>query len=310
LATILSIGAFSACSVNPNDNNHISYSGYSQGVGTSDVGDTGELSIDVSASEACLASCSEGFSCLEDTCVPTYSDNCNLGEPGQVQCVGDTLIDCFEEGQYVIDCAQWGTTCEYIDGRGYYDCVDCGDLLEVDGTTLTELSTCYGEDVALWCNITIDRRRRIDYRYCNDRFYDFCDEERGWCENLSERFEEYEDDATLMRDHETGMNWQVDCNGEMSRNEAFLFCEDLVIGDYTDWRLPTIEEYREVKTDQADDNDNYQPDGFDDCGNTLWVTDCLEGECVAYVFQEGSEDLLLYPEGSSVQHEFRCVHEE
>ena len=48
-------------------------------------------------------------------------------------------------------------------------------------------------------------------------------------------------DGTLT-DIQTGLMWQQADPGELKWEEAKLYCENLVLGKYNDWRLPTMEE--------------------------------------------------------------------
>jgi hypothetical protein len=51
-------------------------------------------------------------------------------------------------------------------------------------------------------------------------------------------------DGTV-KDRETGLTWEQDNGGMMDFMDAHEYCEGLMIGDLSDWRLPT---YRELST--------------------------------------------------------------
>ena len=52
----------------------------------------------------------------------------------------------------------------------------------------------------------------------------------------------------------SGLMWQTNEAGEMTWQEALMYCENLVLGGYTDWRLPTINELISISK-----SDTYDP---------------------------------------------------
>jgi hypothetical protein len=60
------------------------------------------------------------------------------------------------------------------------------------------------------------------------------------CEWLSDRFYEVEDG--IVKDKQTGLFWQKDNGDRQSFELAIKYCDDLVLGEHEDWRLPTLAE--------------------------------------------------------------------
>jgi len=50
-------------------------------------------------------------------------------------------------------------------------------------------------------------------------------------------------------DTSTGLMWQQDGSNHKNWKDALAYCEDLGLGDYTDWRLPTIKEIKSLVDD-------------------------------------------------------------
>lgn len=48
-------------------------------------------------------------------------------------------------------------------------------------------------------------------------------------------------DGTV-KDRETGLTWEQDDGGRMHFVDAQAYCEELMLGDFSDWRLPSIKE--------------------------------------------------------------------
>ncbi len=50
----------------------------------------------------------------------------------------------------------------------------------------------------------------------------------------------------MVRDNVTGLIWAVETGGLYLWNDAKNYCEGLTIGDYSDWRMPTVNELRSI----------------------------------------------------------------
>lgn len=56
-------------------------------------------------------------------------------------------------------------------------------------------------------------------------------------------------DSVICRDAKTGLMWQIGKSKSItSPKEAVEYAEDLVLADYSDWRLPTTDERKALKT--------------------------------------------------------------
>ena len=56
-----------------------------------------------------------------------------------------------------------------------------------------------------------------------------------------------EDGAGFWKDDATGLNWAGKDNGmPITPNEGRAYCERLKMGDFSDWRLPTVEEVEAI----------------------------------------------------------------
>ncbi|MFI3200817.1 MAG: DUF1566 domain-containing protein [Eubacteriales bacterium] len=78
------------------------------------------------------------------------------------------------------------------------------------------------------------------------------------------------DDGTTY-DHNTGLTWEtIPLGGKMTWEEAVAYCENLTLGGYDDWRIPTVEELFSISDFSNGwpflDTDYFQ---FDDSGVSL-----------------------------------------
>ena len=48
-------------------------------------------------------------------------------------------------------------------------------------------------------------------------------------------------------DHTTGLMWaKYDNNGDINYHDAKLYCENIILSQYNDWRMPTIDELKSL----------------------------------------------------------------
>lgn len=52
--------------------------------------------------------------------------------------------------------------------------------------------------------------------------------------------------TSTWHDSATGLTWQGEGMGTFTFDEALSYCSDITIGEYSDWRLPTIYELRSL----------------------------------------------------------------
>jgi hypothetical protein len=56
-----------------------------------------------------------------------------------------------------------------------------------------------------------------------------------------------QDSAKIWKDGKTGLIWTIEDNGnDLGWNQAKNYCESLTLGGHTDWRLPTIDELKDL----------------------------------------------------------------
>ncbi len=89
--------------------------------------------------------------------------------------------------------------------------------------------------------------------------------------SLAFSFTVNEDGTTT--DHNTGLMWEtIPMGGKMSWEEAIAYCNELELGGYSDWRIPTVEELFSISDFSQGwpylDTDYFQ---FDDSGDSLMM---------------------------------------
>jgi hypothetical protein len=74
-------------------------------------------------------------------------------------------------------------------------------------------------------------------------------------------------------DSKTGLMWaKTDSSGDISWHDAKLYCEYIILSDYTDWRMPTIEELETLFDDSLDGYKTI-------CGHKVKATSQIELSC-------------------------------
>ena len=92
-------------------------------------------------------------------------------------------------------------------------------------------------------------------------------------------------------DAKTGLMWaQTDNMGHITWHDAKLYCENIILSEYNNWRMPTVEE---LKTLFDSSQDSYETI----CGHNIKSAPQIELSC-GFVW---SSEVLPFPGGYSVQ---------
>ncbi|MFA6412767.1 MAG: DUF1566 domain-containing protein [Syntrophales bacterium] len=106
------------------------------------------------------------------------------------------------------------------------------------------------------------------------------------------RFIAYDDDTVL--DTKTGLMWAARDNGSSIKDweNAKSYCENYRGGDYTDWRMPTIDELGGL----TDKRKTYRSD----CGYNVHVAEFIRLTCW-WVWSSDSSKLVYYGDEANPQ---------
>ncbi|MBU3916276.1 DUF1566 domain-containing protein, partial [bacterium] len=103
----------------------------------------------------------------------------------------------------------------------------------------------------------------------------------------------------IVRDGETGLIWQKDEGGEKSWKDGIIYCENLNLSGYSDWRLPD-------KTELS--SSFHLKDSFPDYNNGYYWTSTTNAEDQYYAWGMTGSSGYMFNDGSkeSIYH-IRCV---
>ena len=124
------------------------------------------------------------------------------------------------------------------------------------------------------CGCKTDGTKRCDgdtLRVCSDSRWQIQEECRGGCDSSA-------NECKPSEDPDSGLTWSSRALKTMMWADAVNYCDDLVEGGFSDWRLPTISELRTLIQNCSIS----EPGG--DCAVT---DDCLNSLCWALVGEKG-----------------------
>ncbi|MCH9739874.1 MAG: DUF1566 domain-containing protein, partial [Epsilonproteobacteria bacterium] len=138
-----------------------------------------------------------------------------------------------------------------------------------------------------------------------------------------------DDEKEVVTDSDKGLMWQDDSEASSARNTwreqeagltvitspmssngessvtAFIYCSDLVLAEYTDWRLPSL---AELTTLSSGENNGIQPN-FQNVSSEAYWTSTEENENTAHIidFDVENASSASYAANKDEIHHIRCV---
>ena len=179
--------------------------------------------------------------------------------------------------------------------------IDEGFDEDNDGYTI-----CMGD-----CDDSRNDMNPSKYELCND-FDDDCDG------RIDERLEDAEMITPCMED---GVFWQRNLPNNLRYNDAVSYCQNLVLNNMTEWRLPRVVDFTNLLVDCNFENEDFVDNSY--CSNCLsseicsnlfpldehvcyWTLDCdTTGSCFCVSLDRG----YIYSAYKYWVENFRCVHD-
>ncbi len=252
--------------------------------------------------DGCSATCTveDGWSCSDMPSKCTEGCGDGVVDPGEGCDDGDTMT-----GDGCAACAvELGFTCDNVAGQksrctdidectdgdfdcdpnadcenrpGGYDC-NCRDGWDGPGDTCTDINECENDTCAfnaICMNSEGSFTCECPLAFAGDGIV--CQDAQipDWPVPAAP---DYTVNAGVVHDNVTGLDWQQETDGPYARAGAVTHCQGLVLGGFSDWRLPTRVEIATLFFERSNGGTHYIDETtFPDTEATYWTSSIAKG---------------------------------